>query len=179
MTPECSLGGGKARSRRGPGASEGGVRSTDAYGQADPANRSADLGRRLRPCRPGPRPRGVTFFVDSTPIVLDASVTVGLLAEDDAAIERAWRAWLADGRQLFAPPLLWLEFANALLRGRRLPAAVVATLLEELEASGIEAADRGPASVRASLDVAERHQLTAYDAAYLWLAIDLDAELAT
>jgi predicted nucleic acid-binding protein len=121
----------------------------------------------------------VTVVVQPAPVVVDASVVVALVREEEPAIERAWHGWFEAGSEVFAPTFLWLELANALLRGRRLPAAVVATLLEELEASGIETADRGPAGVRASLDLAERHELTVYDAAYLWLAIDLDAELAT
>lgn len=121
----------------------------------------------------------MTFVVEPAPVVVDASVVVALVREEEPAIERAWLGWFEEGRQVFAPPLIWSEVANALLRGRRLPATVVASLLEELEASGLEVADRGPVGVRASLDLADRHGLTVYDASYLWLAIDLDAELAT
>jgi predicted nucleic acid-binding protein len=33
--------------------------------------------------------------------------------------------------------------------------------------------------VEAALVLADRHRLSVYDATYLWLAIDIDAELAT
>ncbi len=121
----------------------------------------------------------MTFIAGPAPLVVDASVVVDLLAEGDEAIAARWREWSAEGRLLIAPPFLWLEIANALLRSKRLPPAIVASHLEGFEASGIETADRGPAGVRASLDLAERHGLTVYDAAYLWLAIDVDGELAT
>jgi len=121
----------------------------------------------------------MTFVIQPTPVVVDASVVVALARGEEPALERVRQSWFDEGRKVFAPPFLWLELANALLRGRGLPATVVAGLLQELEASGIEVADRGPAGVRASLELAERHGLTVYDASYLWLAIDLDADLAT
>lgn len=49
----------------------------------------------------------------------------------------------------------------------------------QLEAVGLETADRGAAGVRMAMSLAERHRLSVYDATYLWLAIDVDGELAT
>jgi hypothetical protein len=48
-----------------------------------------------------------------------------------------------------------------------------------LEASGVAFADRSVAELRNVLPIAERNGLTAYAATYLWLAMDLDAALAT
>jgi predicted nucleic acid-binding protein len=44
---------------------------------------------------------------------------------------------------------------------------------------GIAIADRGPDGIDGAVVLADRHGLTVYDAAYLWLAIDVDGELAT
>ena len=48
-----------------------------------------------------------------------------------------------------------------------------------LEGAGLEVADRGPDGVRLALALAARHGLSVHDATYLWLAIDVDGELAT
>ena len=39
--------------------------------------------------------------------------------------------------------------------------------------------DRGLAALIETVDLAERHRLTVYDAAYLQLALDCEAEIAT
>jgi predicted nucleic acid-binding protein len=54
--------------------------------------------------------------------VVDASVVVDVLAPDVPSSSPArtlFAKWLADGVTLFAPGLLWLEAANALLTGIR------------------------------------------------------------
>jgi predicted nucleic acid-binding protein len=121
----------------------------------------------------------VTFGASLAPIVLDASAAVELVLDGSPEIEAAWREWIDADRLILAPPLVWLEVANALLRGRGLSASDVALRLENLEAAGLEAAGRGPIGARAATDLAARHGLTVYDAAYLWLAVDIDGELAT
>ena len=87
--------------------------------------------------------------------------------------------WAASASLLLAPPLLWSETANALLLGHVLPAADVAARLRMLRRAGIEVADRGSDGLDAAIVLAERHQLFDHDATYLWLAIDVDGELAT
>jgi predicted nucleic acid-binding protein len=80
---------------------------------------------------------------------------------------------------LLAPPHFPVEVANALLRGAGLPALDAAARLERLHASGVETADRGLPGLLGAVELAERHQLTVYDALYLDLALDIEAELAT
>jgi predicted nucleic acid-binding protein len=113
------------------------------------------------------------------PVVVDASVAVDVLLDADPPLSDRWEAWLEGHRSVLTPAYFWPEVANALLRGRRLAVADVDALLTLLSTAGIEVADRGPRGIRGSLPLAERHGLTVYDAAYLWLAIDIDAELAT
>ena len=46
-------------------------------------------------------------------------------------------------------------------------------------AAGVDVADRGLPGVFDALELADRHGLTVYDAAYLQLALEIDGELAT
>ena len=45
--------------------------------------------------------------------------------------------------------------------------------------TGIDLVDRGVPALVEAVDLAERHGLTVYDAAYLQLALDCEAEIAT
>jgi predicted nucleic acid-binding protein len=121
----------------------------------------------------------MTLLVHPVPVVVDTSVAVDLVGAGDPDLEAAWRAWGDERRLRLAPAMLWPELANALLRSRRLPGVLVAELVAAFAASGIEIADRGAAGVREAIVLAERHDLTVYDAMYLWLAMDVDGELAT
>jgi predicted nucleic acid-binding protein len=121
----------------------------------------------------------LSFRAAPAPVVVDASVAVDLLAEADTSIATAWRGWRDQGRLLLAPPFIWLELANVLLRRKRLPGAAVLDTLDELERSGLGIADRGLDGVRRTVQVADAHALSTYDATYLWLAMDVDGALAT
>ena len=120
----------------------------------------------------------MSFLVARAPIVVDASITVGLATGEEAAIAAA-DALDVGGRMLLAPPLLWSETANGLLRGARRPAVDVIAAVNAIERLGIEPADRGIRGLHEAIILADRHRLSVYDAAYLWLAIDVDGELAT
>lgn len=112
-------------------------------------------------------------------VVIDASATIEFLFGQPRWVDR-WQSWIERGDALLAPVLFPIEVANALLHGsRRLRAADAAILVRELAATGVEVADRGWPGVERAIDLAERHDLTVYDAAYLDLAIDVDGALAT
>ena len=51
--------------------------------------------------------------------------------------------------------------------------------LVTLRDAGVELADRGFDGLEAALVLADRHTLSVCDATYLWLAMDVDGELAT
>jgi predicted nucleic acid-binding protein len=121
----------------------------------------------------------VTLHVEGAPIVVDASVALPLVADADAEVVAAWVRWRSAGRLILAPPLLGIEIANALLRRRRRRAAEVSAVLRTLAATGVAFADRGSTGLLDVLPIAESNALTAYDAMYLWLAIDVDGVLAT
>lgn len=121
----------------------------------------------------------MTFVADLAPIVVDASATVDLALGERRDTADAFRVWIATSRMLLAPAVHWTEVGHAVMRGSARDAIVASRRLAFVEATGIETADRGPAGVRMALALAERHGLSVYDATYLWLAIDIDAELAT
>jgi len=109
------------------------------------------------------------------PLVVDASV-IGALLFDEAERDQA-EAWMR-GKQLFAPQLLDYEVANVAVKKLRkgLDIASAETALRSFERADIQLLD---ADASALGGLAERYQLSAYDAAYLWLAAELKAPLAT
>lgn len=113
-------------------------------------------------------------YLPRPPIVVDCSALSGILFQEpwqDAARQR-----LA-GRSLYAPFILQSEFCNVALKKARRGATVAAAEgLAQFPEFGIELVriDIGEA-----FDLAQRYQLSAYDAAYLWLAADLMCPLAT
>ncbi len=117
--------------------------------------------------------------LDHPPVVVDASVAVEMAIGSRTDIPAAWRSWLADERMLLAPAVHWTEVGHALFRNLGRIAYRAAERFAILETAGVETADRGPGAIRYALELAERHRLSVYDATYLWLAIDIDGELAT
>jgi predicted nucleic acid-binding protein len=116
-------------------------------------------------------------------LVLDASSVLAWCFEDeggpeaDALIERV----AADGA---AVPASWsLELANGLVmgerRGRIKPAesAAFVAMVEELPISADPST--GARALHETMSLAREHRLTAYDAAYLELAMRLGLPLAT
>jgi len=118
-------------------------------------------------------------------IVLDCSYTMAMVMPDE---DRPRSLTLTEESRLFAPSIWVFEVANALrtsVRRGRLPAQQAAALAMRLEdyGVGIEAAD---ITVHQRYIAAQTHDLTAYDASYLDLALHrrfalatLDARLAT
>ncbi|HZY04045.1 MAG TPA: type II toxin-antitoxin system VapC family toxin [Anaeromyxobacteraceae bacterium] len=108
--------------------------------------------------------------------VVDASAVSAVLFGEPEAEHVTGRL---EERELVAPSLLPYEVANVAafkLRRRLLPLREVATGLELFARLDIALRPADPAALTA---VAERSGLTAYDAAYLWLADSLGAELVT
>jgi predicted nucleic acid-binding protein len=112
--------------------------------------------------------------------VVDASIAAAWMLPDeqtgatDAVLERL------TGAPALVPSLFWHEarslFLTAERRGRFPPGAAQAAMLR-LRLLPIE--DRGSGNDQRVLELAAAQELTAYDAAYLALAVDEDAALAT
>ena len=110
-----------------------------------------------------------------SPLVVDASV-IGALLFGEPERDQA-EAWMK-GKQLFAPALLDYEIANVAVKKLRdgLDLASAEIALRSYDSADIELLH---ADATALVGLAKRYQLSAYDAAYLWLAAELKAPLAT
>ena len=114
-------------------------------------------------------------------LVLDASISLSWFFPDertgftDAALELAAR------EECWVPALWQLEFPNALLaaeRKRRLTRAERLQVLDEAARLRLRI-DGRTHELRAISALAEQHDLSTYDAAYLELAARLDSALIT
>lgn len=110
--------------------------------------------------------------------MVDASALAAIAFNEPLAAETTRR--LAD-RELVAPRLLLFELANAAVRKVKKHPEQTALIRAGLERAladdvAIVWSDVEPGAV---LDLALSTGLTAYDAAYLWLARHLDADLVT
>lgn len=114
-------------------------------------------------------------YLARSPLVVDCSVLSAVLFEevmrDDALRQLA-------GRALHAPTLIDHEMASVALKKKRLgwPAESIATALADYASHALQL---HRIDVSAQLALAERYELSAYDAAYLALAAALKAPLAT
>jgi predicted nucleic acid-binding protein len=112
-------------------------------------------------------------------IVLDCSYTLAMVMPDEA--RPASMAQTAAGRMLV--PSLWpYEVANALrngLRRKRVDEEQVAVVCMRLEGLRIETLGPADIGVRQRFTAAQTHQLGAYEAAYIELALNLQCPLAT
>lgn len=114
------------------------------------------------------------------PFVVDASV-VAAWAFPDEQSELAARSFQRVGSdEAYAPNLWWFEIRNSLLNGERhgrTTEANVLAFLRQLSRLSIFM-DRDPVETDV-MRLARRHRLTVYDAAYLELALRLEAPIAT
>ncbi|MCF8159638.1 MAG: type II toxin-antitoxin system VapC family toxin [Polaromonas sp.] len=108
------------------------------------------------------------------PLVLDCSTLAGLIFEED------WQAQALEkieGHSLKAPYLLNVEITSVgLKKHRRGGAAIALSGLAKFASMDIELFEVSAIDV---FELANRYQLSAYDAAYLWLAAELTCPLAT
>jgi predicted nucleic acid-binding protein len=118
---------------------------------------------------------------DLPPIVLDASVAIAFLVEEEASagVRQTVRRWVERGERFVVPSLFWLEVINVLGSVHRLPAKTVLESLYHLDDLDIESVETDRMQLLLTLARVERFQVTAYDATYLALAHSLSAKLAT
>ena len=113
-------------------------------------------------------------YLARPPVVVDCSALAGMLFEEP------WQAQAAEkihGRTLNAPYLLQTEIISVALKKHKQGLVVLAASgLARYETLDIALHETQPADV---LALALRYQLSACDAAYLWLAAELKAPLAT
>jgi predicted nucleic acid-binding protein len=113
-------------------------------------------------------------YLARPPVVVDCSALAGLLFHEE------WEALAAEkihGRTLHAPFLLQIEVASVALKKHRNGFTdIVTDALVQYAALDINLYQVEPQD---ALALALRYQLSACDAAYLWLAAELKAPLAT
>jgi predicted nucleic acid-binding protein len=114
------------------------------------------------------------------PLVVDASVTASWLLVDksDPRAEAAFEQF--EGDLMVVPAVWWFETRNSLVmnqRRGRIDEKEMHRALEMLDRLPMSI-DREPNSAHI-VELAQKHRLPVYDAAYLELAIRLDLPLAT
>jgi predicted nucleic acid-binding protein len=114
-------------------------------------------------------------FLGRPPIVVDCSVLSAVLFQEDTS-DDALR--IVSGKSLHAPFLLGTELASVAVKKSRggWPASRVEAALDKYLEQEIEL---HTADVHGMYSLAVRYGLSAYDAAYLWVAALLQAPLAT
>lgn len=112
--------------------------------------------------------------------VVDASVVCGWVLPDEnspvvvAAFEKLQTA------NAIAPDILWHEVRNVLMMARRRKRIDFAAVREGIGLlRQLNIVTRPSPGDGVILDLAERHKLTAYDAAYFALAVEMKLPLAT
>jgi predicted nucleic acid-binding protein len=115
------------------------------------------------------------IYLTRPPLVLDCSVLCAVLF-DEATRDEALRH--LSGKDLHAPTLLDHEVANVAVRKQRqnLPAESIAMALADYADQPISL---HRTDITAQVALARQYGLSGYDAAYLWLAAELKAPLAT
>lgn len=109
-------------------------------------------------------------------LVADATVLAAALFGE---AEQQQAAALLQARALCAPHLVDYEMTNVALKKLRREHLAETAVMACLEAYAALDLERHAVAVPPVLALATRYRLTAYDAAYLWLAEELQAPLAT
>ena len=114
-------------------------------------------------------------YLARPPIVVDSSMICAILFDEPERDEARQRL---TGRELFAPTVLDHEVINVAVKKhkRGLPTAAVQRALSDYLMHSI--ALHGT-ELLGQFEIAQRYGLSSYDAAYLWVATELKAPLAT
>lgn len=106
-------------------------------------------------------------------LVVDCSCLAGFVFGEDWQEQARQQL---DGRTLHAPHLLHAEIANVAVKKLRRGELHAS---EGLAQAAVMEIELHPINAPAAADLAMRYGLSAYDAAYLWLAAELKCPLAT
>ena len=106
-------------------------------------------------------------------IVLDASVILKWIFDDEAGVEPAarWKDAHVSGHEIVAvPDLLFYEIGNVLTTKTRLSEAAIAEAFTLLWDFSLERFDLGSEEFQGCLVLSSKYRITLYDAAYIELS---------
>ncbi|GAC1676193.1 MAG: hypothetical protein NVS9B8_17920 [Candidatus Limnocylindrales bacterium] len=111
--------------------------------------------------------------------VIDASIAIASIRQEPGWMEinRHLAAWQRAGSSLVVPAQFWLEVSNALLRQHRMTGSHLIEAVQRLDEIGLATVELDRPLLLLALDLAERHGLTMYDAAYLAVTESLNGLL--
>jgi len=112
-------------------------------------------------------------YLQRPPMVVDCSALAGIVFQESWKEEAQLRI---AGRSLHAPSLLQVEITSVAVKKLRRGEAHAADGLAQVQEMSIELHE---IDIQAVCALALRYQLSAYDAAYLWLAAEIKCPLAT
>jgi predicted nucleic acid-binding protein len=115
-------------------------------------------------------------------IVLDASLIVAHVLGEEAIVARADIIETLKNGKIVVPAHWTVEISNAMItnvRRRRLSFEDAQLVLQEIAKYDVEVRPASPGDISTPISFAHEQQLTAYDAAYVKLAMDTRATLAT
>ena len=120
-------------------------------------------------------------MIGSSALVVDASVAVSIVRKEPEAEEAALviARWTSSGSRLVVPGQFWLEVTNTLIKRQKWAGSRVLQAIRELDDMQLETIELDRGLVVLTIDLAERHGLSTYDAGYLALAVSMDASIAT
>jgi predicted nucleic acid-binding protein len=120
-------------------------------------------------------------MTEPRPMVIDVSVAVAIIRNepDGPVASGIITNRTTDGIRIIVPSHFWLEVTNSLITRRRWAGSKVLEAVHALDALGFETVDLDRPLLFLAIDTSERYGLTAYDAAYLALAISIDGSLMT
>jgi predicted nucleic acid-binding protein len=111
---------------------------------------------------------------------IDASIVCSWVLPDESSPVATAAFSRLQSADAIAPDILWHEVRNVLMMARKRKRIGFDTVLEAIKLlRELSIFTRRSSNDEAILDLAEHHQLTAYDAAYLALAIEAKLPLAT
>ncbi len=110
-------------------------------------------------------------------LVVDASAALALVRDEPGGSHVESLIRRREGA--LVPWYFWLEVINSLARRHRWAGTQILETVFDLEQLGLETRGQDRPTLLAVVDLVDAHRLSAYDAAYLALALEADADLLT
>jgi predicted nucleic acid-binding protein len=112
-------------------------------------------------------------------VVVDASIAIMRIRREVGweVVNLRLAAWQRDGARLAVPSHFWLEVTNGLIRQHRMNGNHLIEAVHRLDEIGLITIELDRPLLLLAMDLAERHDLTMYDAAYLAIAESLGSLL--